>query len=633
MPRPKKKRALLDDEDEEAADFGFNESFAKRFEYNKRRQELEKVRQLEKAGELDSSTSEEEDEGDLLTTDKELRILETLSKIRNKDPSIYQDGVNFFPEESDADEDDEGDEHGGVGGAKEGGKARPMYLKDVNARHALEDAEGGGEGDEEGGRARRRAGQQARVYDREQDELRKSFLRSVEEQEASAADEGSEGLLRIRKKSKAEREREAREGEEATATVQARKKEEEVNRRLEEFFGHDAEVDEASRFLKNYIANKGWIDPNANQGVPHYNEIVEESEEELDKVDDFEKSYNFRFEQEGAAQVAGHSRVIEGSVRRVESSRKRQREAKEERAKEEEVQRQALLRRVKNLKKQEILDRLEKVKQMSGAKELKLRPEDLDDDFDPAEHDRRMREAFGEDYYEAPVGDLLCEEPMCRACGHGVTCTRSRYKGQRVCDDGWGQVAQCSHADISFNPQPTRKRSKKAKKKAKLLNQKFAKELEEYYKLDYESMVAGIPCRFKYATVKPKTYGIKKEELLALDDAELNSRVSLKKLAPYVEEDPEDVHWLALKRKQRGLYKMMKKEKAGAAQGASEAAAGPSGGELSAAAKKNRKRRAKAQGEVAVPSSRKETYEQMSLGFSKKKKKKKDKEKKDKAKV
>jgi len=56
--------------------------------------------------------------------------------------------------------------------------------------------------------------------------------------------------------------------------------------------------------------------------------------------------------------------------------------------------------------------------------------------------------------------------------------------------------------------------------------------LEEYYQLNYEDFAGGMPTRFKYRKVEPTSYGLTPVEILLADDKDLNSFVSLKKLAP-----------------------------------------------------------------------------------------------------
>lgn len=45
-------------------------------------------------------------------------------------------------------------------------------------------------------------------------------------------------------------------------------------------------------------------------------EVEDDEEEFSDRADDFEREYNFRFEEEGATQVAGHARHDPTSMRR-----------------------------------------------------------------------------------------------------------------------------------------------------------------------------------------------------------------------------------------------------------------------------------------------------------------------------
>jgi protein KRI1 len=313
MPRPKKagrpKQSILDG-DEDAGPSGIdtltvNKEYARRFQHNKERDDLHRLKELQKAGlageaSSDSEDDESEDEDGLLPRETEAQIFETLKRIRQKDPSIYQKDVTFFKE----------GEEGGTSIEKGQKKQKAVYLKDVMARQLLE---GGGDDEEDERVGLKRKG---KTYAEEQQELKDEFLRGVTKVESE--DEEADDLLRVRKGP----------SEAATSVLAGAppSKDAEIMARLEAYFGKDEALDEGERFLKDYLANKKWVDQERDR-VPTYGEIVDEhpdvseDEEEVERQEEFEKKYNFRFEEPGSWHVVGHSRVVEGSVRRPDDAR------------------------------------------------------------------------------------------------------------------------------------------------------------------------------------------------------------------------------------------------------------------------------------------------------------------------
>lgn len=114
-------------------------------------------------------------------------------------------------------------------------------------------------------------------------------------------------------------------------------------------------LDEDELFLRDYILNRGYIDKDANR-VPTYEEMVgeeevkeDEDEEAVEKQEEFEKKYNFRFEEPGTSSLEGcglvsppsltagsdlivnYPRTVAGSVRREDERRKKKRKERQER--------------------------------------------------------------------------------------------------------------------------------------------------------------------------------------------------------------------------------------------------------------------------------------------------------------
>ncbi|NXF70402.1 KRI1 protein, partial [Ciccaba nigrolineata] len=54
---------------------------------------------------------------------------------------------------------------------------------------------------------------------------------------------------------------------------------------------------------------------------------------------------------------------------------------------------------LKNLKREEVAARLARLREATGNAAVGFTPTLLQEDFDPAQHDRLMAECFGDDYY------------------------------------------------------------------------------------------------------------------------------------------------------------------------------------------------------------------------------------------
>ncbi|XP_024522328.1 protein kri1 [Selaginella moellendorffii] len=547
------KLALLDDGSDGEAEptLRINEEYAKRLEHNKRREDLQRLQELRKRGLVDTDSSSEEDEDEdedgVLPEKTEVRILETLARIKKKDPSIYKPEVKFFEDDGDEDEDVEEEK-----ALKE--RKKPVYLKDVVAKQALENPEG--DEDEEDGNP------PIKTYAQEQQELkdalRKSFAAAVED------DDDEEGLFTVRKKSKEELRREEEQAEKL-------RKEAPVSQKLEEYFGKDDDLDEKDRFLKNYLQNQGWIDKNKDK-LPSYEDVigeVSEEEEELDDQDRYESLLNFRFEEGGDSQVLGHSRVVEDSVRKISEKRKERRRKKQERLAQAELARQEEVKRLKNVKKKEMMEKLSKIQTVAGiqAGPGKIDEGDLEEDFDPDEHDRKMQQLFGEDYYNDEDPDF---------------------------HSGDGEAAGMDGMDFDEGIEKS--------------------EDEGLVSLDYEDKISDMPTRFKYAQVRPNRFGLSTAQILDADEKELNQYVSVKAMAPYRTEE-----WIP-RGKYHRLAKKAKKEK----QAADEGTGGDTGGDTPVSQQHTKKKKKKQQQQQKEPEAQAEEAAVVEAKIAKKEKRKVD---------
>uniref|UniRef100_A0ACD5VZJ9 Uncharacterized protein n=1 Tax=Avena sativa TaxID=4498 RepID=A0ACD5VZJ9_AVESA len=402
----KKKKALdilagSDDESDSPAEdnskIQINEEYARRFEHNKRREALQRLEEQKKKGVVSESDDDDESDDEDESSDEDVsaasrridrHMLQVISRIRSGDSAILDKHAKVYSSE-DEDEDEAGAE--GEGKAK---KERLLYLKDVNAQHLLE------EGPEFAAQTVRGSKYDRIAYDERQREGLKEFLEA--EKKALGDGDGDDDDLFIEKQTDGD-DGDSEEDEDEKKTEQL----------LGEVFGKDEELDENEKFLKDYILNRPYLESGVDNNFSL--DDIQEEEAEIEKWEQHEldhctRDYNFRHEEMAASEapvtdrVMGHPRLIEGSVRKKERSRKKQRKSKEEEQRGAECTSQAgaeELKHLKNLKMKEIAEKLEKIRTIAGIEgdaACKLGADDLEEDFDPEDYDRKMREMFDEKF-------------------------------------------------------------------------------------------------------------------------------------------------------------------------------------------------------------------------------------------
>lgn len=527
-----------------------NKKFAKEYQDRKQREELRQIAQQRREIGLgsddeadDSSSDEEEDEdGKLLTDSINLQFLKTMKALKNKDSSIYDPKSRFFEEV-----DEESD--GNVGETRR----KPKKFKDILRDQILEDMEKEKDDDtSEGEMDKTRESSKSKfAYDDQQEELRKAFLKETNDE--SSEQEGDWMVMKSKTKPLKNDHKEAEIQEEFKVLEELTSKKKENTT----FADPRGEVKDGERFLIDFMKNKKWVDKveYGDQDIDgdEADRGEESSIEDLDRADDFEAQYNFRYEQ-AAAETATSGATLSiqtfargqtmNTLRREDATRKDKRQARKERKEAERKAKEEQLKRLKNAKRQEIENKLSQVKAVIGAVDEKAIDEAaimkmLEGDYDPEQFEKAMQEAYGDDFYQKEDPEWKSDVDVRQALQNDEEV--NDVVGQDSADgglyddeiDAHDEEAEASNWEeedeneeyIGGDEAIESQLEKKIKDKLQ----------EELYKLDYEDIVAGMPTRFKYRQVEPNDYGLTTHEILLARDSTLKQYVSLKKLAPYNE--------------------------------------------------------------------------------------------------
>ncbi|KAK2801171.1 KRRI-Interacting protein 1 [Onygenales sp. PD_10] len=541
--------ALLNANGAEAGGFKINEEYAKRFEYNKKREEMQHLEEklgksangkrkqnVDDASEDSSSESEDEDDdGELATGELDREISETLNAIRNKDPRVYDVNVKFYSEIKETED----------GEPEQSKKEKPMFLRDYHRENLLR---GAGVEDTEDA---------PKTFAQEQEDLKREIIKEMHAPDDEASDnddDDDDGGFLIPK----------------TKPASSKPAQEPVELDVE------AADKDPEKFLSNFLAARAWIPAER----PNFQPFESDDEEEDRKAEAFEEAYNFRFEDPNKINevLVTHSRdtTSKFSVRREEpNSRKKKRDAEKSKKEEEKKQREVERNRLRKLKIEQIEEKVQKIKTAAGLRTADITEEDwahfLDDGWDDEKWEQEMEKRFGEQYYEqAEEGSDLDD-------GEAGKSSKRRLKKPKWDDDidikdlvpdfddeEQAQVsdvemqdAQDEDEDETGEPKVSKKKKalqdkKEKQKEARKERRKIEQLVDNSLDLD-PTLLPGASKKFtgsfRYRESSPVSYGLTPRDILMADDAQLNQFAGLKKLASF--RDPE--------KKKRDLKKMGKK--------------------------------------------------------------------------
>ncbi|CAH0043412.1 unnamed protein product [Clonostachys solani] len=557
------KRKLLDDSDSDSGDggaqiqesgFKVNEEYARRFEHNKKREELHRLEEKYKkdasrknANDEDdeSSTDESEDEdGFLATEDLDAQISATLQAIKNKDPRVYDKDVTFYKEED-----------AGAAPKKEK-KEQPVYLKDYHREKFMRGDVGADDDEEEAAPA---------TFTQQQDDLKKSIVSEMHNADAENGESDSDGDDFMKRKEPAK--------VDDSGVHPARAK------RVKKQKVKDLDVESADRdpetFLSNFLSARAWLP--GDDGEARWKAFESDDDEEENKADEFEQAYNLRFEDPAKSNevLKSYARDITAarSVRREDKTvRSRRRELEKEQKEAEKREKREDKARLRKLKLGETEQKLRKVRQAAGATGVELKDEDwmkfLDDAWEDDKWEEEMSKRFGDDYYAMGDADAAASDDE-----EAEDKKRKQPKKPKWDDDidikdlvpdfddeedqpkitlsdSEGQEPEDANDDEGDDEPPAKKRkSAKEQKRERLESQKQARKdrtkLEalvdsklELTHHDLLSKSAAAHAPFRYRETSPQSFGMTARDiLLAPSDSALNDFAGLKKLATFRDEE------------------------------------------------------------------------------------------------
>ena len=557
VKRPKTKKSST------KAEFKINDEFAKRFEHNNKRTDLERLEARygkgapEEESDESSTDESEDDDADLVTADLDEEIFATLNAIKNKDPRVYDDKVKFYKEF-----DPENLQ-------KEEKKEKAMTLQDYHRQNLLS----GYTGDEEDKDV-------PQTYNQEQDALRRQV---VGQMHAMADEADSEDDFKPKAKG----------AHDSVPTTKSKK----VKKLTDEDIA--AADKDPETYLSNFMAAKAWR-PTEGSGP---NAFDSDDSEEDARADAFEEAYNMRFEDPALAneKLQSFARDVgKYSVRREEvKGRKSAREKEREKKEAERMEREEDRARLRKLKIEEAEEKVKKIKEAAGlsGKDVDIAQwqDIIEGDFKDDQWDKEMQRRFGEEYYAVPEGedsdvemegtegkkhkpkkpkwdddidikDLVPEfkEDEEEADKYVLSSDDEEDGGAPLNAEDEGDDDD-QDAEGEGKKRKTKKDRLKEKAEAKRASRKERRAIEEMVDaslpLAHPALATGSKAPvtgFRYRETSPTSFGLSARDILFADDTALNQFAGLKKMATW--RDPERKAKEAKKLSKKGRLRQWRKD-------------------------------------------------------------------------
>ena len=543
----KRTKLLIEDGDsspQNDEDLTINENYAKRFQYNKQREELQRLGEAGVDSDSDSSTDseDEDDDGVLASGNLDDQVQATLQAIRNKDPRIYDKDYKFYTEI-------EGPEAPNTGAEP---KSKPMYLRDYHRKTLLE-----GVMETQNDPMETFA---QRTYDEEREITRKTLVQeihgglqppSAHSEAEDHANSDADGDFLVTKISTSD-----------TLNISE-------SRLLHPPSHTDLPTEmDADAFLDKFLSTKAWKIPPNSQIKP----FESDDEEEEARAEAYEEAYNLRFEdpERSNEKLMTHARdsAARYSARKAGPSlRKRAREIERSR-KENEKQKRAMEKaRLRQLKLLDMEKKLQKIKDAAGLRDEALDVSQwsafLEDAWDNEDWEREMRRKFDETYYADQDETNANEASMSKK----PRAKKPKWEDDIDIDDlvldfqgpnnveavpfslsddeasAQAHVTQINGTNNVEDLESRRNSQTKDKKRQRNERDKQARRERRHIenlvneRLEKEEILANAAPkhqgRFRYRETSPVTYGMTTADILMASDAQLNQYAGLKKLASF----------------------------------------------------------------------------------------------------